>query len=586
MLLRENGLAPLRAQHRPAPVPRSAPPPAPPDPRSILTSIGGVVYDWDIGADRLSYSANCCEVLGLPDIEAISTGEQFDDRMTQEGGATRHDAIFKSMAEDGGDGVAYRVVYGLHVSEAVTRTIDDSGRWFAGSDGHPCRAHGIIRVLTGAAPGTDAQINDTGGDGLAGVSGRSQLMRHLEAMYERAQRNQSIFAAVAASIDNLGLINRQHGYDVADELIAGFARLLQNNLRATDFVARQSGNRFIAVLDLCDSEQMVIAARRVTEAISVTPIATSAGPLTASVRFGGAVAPRQARGAQALLQRAEEALDQARETTGARFVAYAPSLVREEARLRTLSLSDEIVTALNERRIVLAYQPIVRASDGATAFHEALMRIRTGDGGLSTPGSILPAAEKIGLAHLIDQRVLELALDRLAQDPQAKLSINISAASINDVEWPTQLANALAARPGGAQRLTIEITETLAIADIEATRRLIGAMKRLGLKVAMDDFGAGHTSFRNLRALDVDHLKIDGAFIQNLSRSSDDRFFVRTLVDLARHLGIETVAEWVEDAEAARMLTDWGVTYLQGHYFGRAEVPETVEALMPARAVA
>ncbi len=122
-----------------------------------------------------------------------------------------------------------------------------------------------------------------------------------------------------------------------------------------------------------------------------------------------------------------------------------------------------------------------------------------------------------------------------------------------------------------ASRLTIEITETCAIADLEATRRAIVAMKECGVKVAMDDFGAGHTSFRNLRNLRIDLLKIDGAFVQNLARSEDDRFFVRTLVDLARHLDIPTVAEWVEDAESAALLADWGVDYLQGHYFGPAQ---------------
>ncbi len=120
-----------------------------------------------------------------------------------------------------------------------------------------------------------------------------------------------------------------------------------------------------------------------------------------------------------------------------------------------------------------------------------------------------------------------------------------------------------------ASRLTVEITETCAIEDIEATRRAITAMKALGVKVAMDDFGAGHTSFRNLRGLSFDLLKIDGAFVQNLARSADDRFFVRTLVDLAHHLAIPIVAEWVEDAETAELLTSWGVDYFQGNFFGR-----------------
>ena len=120
-----------------------------------------------------------------------------------------------------------------------------------------------------------------------------------------------------------------------------------------------------------------------------------------------------------------------------------------------------------------------------------------------------------------------------------------------------------------AERLTLEIIETQAIEDVEATARLLRRVKALGPRVAMDDFGAGHSSFRNLRRLGVDLVKIDGAFVQNLARSPDDRFFVRTLAALARQLKIETVAEWVEDAEAQALLTGWGIDYLQGHAIGR-----------------
>jgi EAL domain-containing protein (putative c-di-GMP-specific phosphodiesterase class I) len=130
----------------------------------------------------------------------------------------------------------------------------------------------------------------------------------------------------------------------------------------------------------------------------------------------------------------------------------------------------------------------------------------------------------------------------------------------------------------------IEIIETMPIVDIEVTAGIFARMKAMGVKVAMDDFGAGHTSFRSLRGLGVDVVKIDGVFVQNIARSADDRFFVRTLVELARHLNIETVAEWVEDAEAMRILTDWGIDYLQGHHLGRAEVLEAPRGPMPIAA--
>jgi EAL domain-containing protein (putative c-di-GMP-specific phosphodiesterase class I) len=232
----------------------------------------------------------------------------------------------------------------------------------------------------------------------------------------------------------------------------------------------------------------------------------------------------------------------------------------------------EIISALDEQRLVLAAQPIIRAADGQLAFYEGLMRIKAEDGHMIGPTTVLPVAEKTGLVRLIDQRMLELAAALLVQDPKLKLAINASGATVHTPHWPDKLKAVCQAFPNIATRLTIEITETCAIADIEATRRAVAAIKSCGVKVAMDDFGAGHTSFRSLRALGIDLIKIDGAFVQNLSRSADDRFFVRTLLDLARHLEIPTVAEWVEDAETVQILRDWGVDYLQGYYFGEAQV--------------
>jgi EAL domain-containing protein (putative c-di-GMP-specific phosphodiesterase class I) len=181
---------------------------------------------------------------------------------------------------------------------------------------------------------------------------------------------------------------------------------------------------------------------------------------------------------------------------------------------------------------------------------------------------ILPSVERAGLVPLLDSRMLELAADDLAGHPDERLSINVSPLTLSRPDWLGLLAAHLGARPGIAERVIIEITETAIIADPQAMRARLDAMKALGVAIAIDDFGAGHTSFKHLRNFPVDVLKIDGAFVQNLSRSPDDRFFVRTLIDLAHHLGITTVAEWVEDEETAQLLAGWGVDYLQGNHCG------------------
>jgi EAL domain-containing protein (putative c-di-GMP-specific phosphodiesterase class I) len=206
------------------------------------------------------------------------------------------------------------------------------------------------------------------------------------------------------------------------------------------------------------------------------------------------------------------------------------------------------------------------------------MRIRRSDGTVVPASAVIPVAEQLGLVRLIDHRVIELVTTELVAAPDLRASLNVSPDSIIDPDWWSSLGAQLRANPGVAQRMTLEITETAAIQNLDETAGFVTRAKDLGCRIAIDDFGAGYTSFRNLRRLGVDMIKIDGAFVQNLPRSEDDRVFVRTLVDLGRSLGLTTVAEWVQDEEGAAVLAEWGCDYLQGALIGRAshEKPWTI----------
>jgi EAL domain-containing protein (putative c-di-GMP-specific phosphodiesterase class I) len=165
-------------------------------------------------------------------------------------------------------------------------------------------------------------------------------------------------------------------------------------------------------------------------------------------------------------------------------------------------------------------------------------------------------------------------------------SYNVSPTSTIDPDWWAGLESRIRALPSVAERITLEITETTAIQDIDDAQGFVRRAKDLGCRIAIDDFGAGHTSFRNLRKLGVDLVKIDGAFVQRLARSDDDRIFVRTMIELSRALGLKTVAEWVQDEEAAALLSEWGCDFLQGRLIGEASVEAPVPAMHAAGASA
>jgi EAL domain-containing protein (putative c-di-GMP-specific phosphodiesterase class I) len=168
--------------------------------------------------------------------------------------------------------------------------------------------------------------------------------------------------------------------------------------------------------------------------------------------------------------------------------------------------------------------------------------------------------------------VLDRVLETLLRYPDAYLSLNVSPETAAGTDWLAKFARTVSQRPELGKRLIVEITETSAIHSLDETAHFISTIHDVGARLAIDDFGAGFTSFRNLRALKVDIVKIDGSFIATLPQSRDDQIFVRRLVELAQDLGIETVAEWVQDEETAQMLAGWGVSHIQGHLCGAASM--------------
>ena len=409
-------------------------------------------------------------------------------------------------------------------------------------------------------------------DGLTGEMNRNALTDTLTTALDDALKFRGSCGFMLIAVDNLARINEAYGFGVADEVIASVGRRIRSRMRGGDLLGRFSSNKFGVVLATCTPDDLTAAAERFLGAVREDVVQTIHGPVAATVTIGGVAAPRHARTVAEMIAHAQELLDSAKAKRRGTFVAYRPNVERDAVRKENVRSTDKIIAALNERRILLAFEPVVSTTTREPAFYECLMRIRRADGSIVPASAVIPVAEQLGLVRLIDHRVIELAVAELANAPGLKAGVNVSPDSITDPDWWSALNAQLRARPGVAQRLTLEITETAAIQNIDDTAGFVMRAKDLGCRIAIDDFGAGYTSFRNLRRLGVDIIKIDGAFVQNLPRSEDDRAFVRTLIDLGRSLGLKTVAEWVQDEAAAAVLTEWGCDYLQGALIGRASL--------------
>jgi diguanylate cyclase (GGDEF)-like protein len=544
------------------------------DANAILASIGLAAYDWRIDSDVITWGANAPEVLQIADLACIATGRGYAGLLDPKNTTSRFDAVTQTGGHDSGGGIPYQTEYCLNSGPGgtVRLWIEDNGRWFAGPDGRPARAHGVVRVITERHDHEQRLAYLSRFDGLTGEMNRNALTEQLTVALDEAVKYRGSCGFMLIAVDNLSRINEAYGFGVADEVIASVGRRIRSRMRTGDTLGRFSSNKFGVVLKTCTPDDLTAAADRFLAAVREDVVRTAHGPVAASVTIGGIAAPRHARTVDAILAHAQESLDTAKARRRGSFVAYRPNVEREAARRDNVQATDKIITALNERRIRVAFEPVVETASRAPAFYECLMRIVRADGTVVPASAVIPLAEKLGLVRLIDHRMIELVTAELAAAPALCASLNVSPGSIVDPDWWSALGGQLRANPGVAQRMTLEITETAAIQNIDETAGFVTRAKDLGCRIAIDDFGAGYTSFRNLRRLGVDMIKIDGAFVQNLPRSQDDRVFVRTLIDLGRSLNLVTVAEWVQDEEGAAVLKEWGCDFLQGALIGRASL--------------
>ncbi len=537
----------------------------------IVSNDAETAYIWDVISDRMDWEGNAATVLQVASSESISTGQDYQQHIAPEHVMRWREAVSRGALDAGERGVPYRIQYRFQPDkgrELDAVWIEDHGRFWVGPDGTPHKARGVVRVVNDDYLEEQRLLFRSDHDELTGQLNRIRLTDAISAVIARSTRNNHPSAFLMVAINNLAVVNETFGFDVGDELIAAVGRIIKDKLRAGDTLGRYSSNKFGVVLNDCGVGAMRIAADRFIRAVRTASIRSSACPLTATISIGGVIMPDQAATVHNALSAGLQALDRARSKRFDCFMAYEPSPTRETTRQRSISIADEVVSALDDNRMRLVLQPIVCAKSRTASLYECLLRMEKLDGTLVSAGDFIPIAEQLGLARLVDRRTLELAVALLEKHPSLKLSLNVSGLTSGDQDWMASIRELTRGERSLTERLVIEITETAAIQDLDQSAHFVDSLKEMGCRVAIDDFGAGYTSFKNLKRLAVDMVKIDGAFVRNLLVDTSDQVFIRTMVEIAASFGMETVAEWVADEETAAMLAESGIDYLQGFLYG------------------
>jgi diguanylate cyclase (GGDEF)-like protein/PAS domain S-box-containing protein len=420
-------------------------------------------------------------------------------------------------------------------------------------------------------------------DALTGLFNRRRFEEELDRAVAYAHRYGTGGAALVLDLDSFKFVNDTLGHQAGDELIRSVAALLRQRLRDSDVLARLGGDEFAVLLPQADRGEAERVAGELVQALREHVVAFVGRPLRVTTSIGVALIQEQEEiTGEELMVKADVAMYAAKDAGRDRLAVYTLEQQRNLHREAGLASSARIRRALDEDRFVLYQQPILDLTTNEISQFELLLRMRGDDDELLLPGAFLPSAERFGLIQEVDRWVVRAAIAlledcrRAGREIELLVEINLSGKSMGDPALPRMLEQELASSSIDPSAIIFEITETAAIANMNDARVFAGQLDELGCRFALDDFGAGFGSFYYLKHLPLSYLKLDGEFIENLPRSPIDQRMVRAMVEVARGIGLKTIAEFVGDDETLALLREYGVDFAQGYHIGR---PRPVEEL-------
>ncbi len=395
------------------------------------------------------------------------------------------------------------------------------------------------------------------------------LNRHgFEEALEQATATGLPGALVLLDLDNFKYVNETHGHKLGDALVAELAVVLARQLRAEDVLARLGGDEFAVITSPATLEQGRGLGEALREAVHGHALQVEDDVVSCTASIGVTSFRGSASSAAELLADVDRAMYVSKEGGRDRVTAHTES-DRARARQSAQGASEHMIrSALSAERFELFVQPVVNLTSGLMTHCEVLLRLRAEHGELISPGEFLPAAERLGLIHLVDRWVIERALAAAAEHPDLTFEINLSGATIDDQRLESFIARQLKASGPDPHRIVFELTETAAVGNIGRARDLAAALSELGCRFAIDDFGAGFSTFYYLKHFPAKYVKIDGEFMKDPG-SRVDELVIESIVRICRNLGKLTVAEYVSDAAAMERVRALGVDYGQGFFFSK-----------------
>lgn len=422
-------------------------------------------------------------------------------------------------------------------------------------------------------------------DALTGVANRSLFQDRLDHSLKHARRENRIAGLLCIDLDRFRSINEHYGHDVGDQLLKAFAKRLGDIVRRTDTVARLSGNNFAVILETVANEPVVTSvADKLCSAFSA-PCFVGKHEIFCSISVGVEMAHKSGFDSVKMMRNAELAMRQAKQNGGNQYHCFSAELNPPD-QIRG-SLESALYHALEREELSLQYQPQVRVDTGDFIGTEALLRWHHSALGQIPPAVFIPALEETGLIHKVGEWVLSTAchqhqkwIRQGAIPADAGLSVNLSPRQFRQRDLADRIEQILEMSELSPDNLTLEITEGVLMDNLEEGINTLGRLRETGVSVAIDDFGTGYSSLAYLKDLPIDYLKIDRRFVKDIVDDADDAAIADSIIVLAHHLGLEVIAEGVEDMEVLSILKEFGCDHYQGFFFSRPVDAEQLPLLV------
>ena len=411
-------------------------------------------------------------------------------------------------------------------------------------------------------------------DSLTGLLDRRRFRAELDQYVSFSARYGGRGAVMIIDIDGLKVVNDSLGHHAGDNLIRQVADVMRERVRATDIVARLSGDEFAILMPQTDVEGAMQLGEdlRAQVAESVRPTSDS-DAVTISVGITMFGSSEKGSGSEAVLVAADQAMYRAKEGGRNQIALFRDPSEPQRDPERRQTTAARIRDALTDDRLSLYTQPIRNLASGGVERYELLLRMTSDEGELLPAASFIEAAERSGMVQELDRwvvgRALELLVERERLGSPLSLHVNISGASLTDISVLEFIERRLDEGGADPSRCTFEITETANVYDYEKATGFADRLTEFGCQVAIDDYGAGFGPFHYLKRIPFDLIKIDGSFVRDMPRSDADQLTVQAIVQIARGLGKATIAEYVQDDQTTEMLREFGVDMAQGFHLGR-----------------